>query len=47
MELYRNAEKRLLAFSYTASQKIKGSEMIAFCDGLIIPEGNYASVVFE
>lgn len=47
ISLYKNVEKRLLTLSYTAAQKIKGCEMIAFCDGFTIPEGSYTSVVIE
>lgn len=45
--LYRNMEKRLLTLSYTAAQKVKGCEMVAFCDGLIVPNGKYAAVTIE
>ena len=47
IEMYRNVEKRLLTLSYTAAQKVRGSEMIAFCNPFIIPEGKYASVTIE
>ncbi|MGO5116611.1 DNA adenine methylase [Candidatus Avoscillospira sp. LCP25S3_F1] len=45
--LYSKVEKRLLTLSYTAAQKVKGCEMIAFCDGLRIPEGRYSAVTIE
>lgn len=45
--LYHNVEKRLLTLNYTAAQKVEGSEMIAFCDQLKIPEGQYSSVRIE
>lgn len=47
VNLYSNVEKRLLTLSYTAAQKVKGCEMIAFCDGLVIPDGKYSSVTIE
>jgi DNA adenine methylase len=47
VELYRNVEKRLLTLSYTAMNKEKGNEMIAFSDGLRIPIGKYSSVTIE
>lgn len=45
--LYRDVEKRLLTLSYTAAQKVVGSEMIAFCSQLAIPDGRYSSVKIE
>lgn len=47
IDLYRNVEKRLLTLSYTVAQKVKGCEMIAFCDGFIIPDGKYSAVTIE
>lgn len=47
IELYRDSERRLLTLSYTAAQKIRGSEMIAFSDDFIIPTGTYSSVTIE
>lgn len=47
ISMYRNVEKRLLTLSYTAAQKTKGSEMIAFCKGFIIPQGDYGSITIE
>lgn len=47
IELYKSVEKRLLTLSYTAAQKVKGSEMIAFCDGFVIPRGDYSAVTIE
>ena len=47
VDLYRNVRKRLLTISYTAAKKEKGCEMIAFCDGIIIPDGKYSSVTIE
>lgn len=47
LALYGDIEKRLLTLSYTAAKKVKGREMIAFCDKLIIPEGKYRAVTIE
>lgn len=47
INLYPNVEKRFLSFSYTAAQKVKGCEMIAFCDNLVIPERKYSAVTIE
>jgi DNA adenine methylase len=47
VEMYRNVEKRLLTLSYTASQKVKGSEMLAFSNNFIVPEGKYSAVTIE
>lgn len=47
IDMYRNVEKRLLTLSYTAAQKVKGSEMIAFCDQFIVPSGKYSAVTIE
>lgn len=45
--MYRNTEKRLLTLSYTAANKTKGNEMLAFCDGFRIPKGKYDSISIE
>ncbi len=47
IEMYRNVEKRLLTLSYTASRKTKGSEMLAFSNNFIIPEGKYSAITIE
>ena len=47
VEMYRDVEKRLLTLSYTASQKMKGSEMLAFSNNFIVPEGQYSSITIE
>ena len=47
IELYRDSDRRLLTLSYTAAQKIRGSEMIAFSDNFVIPTGTYSSVTIE
>ena len=47
IELYRDSDRRLLTLSYTAAQKIRGSEMIAFSDNFVVPTGTYSSVTIE
>lgn len=47
IKMYRDVEKRLLTLSYTASQKIQGSEMLAFSHNFIIPEGEYSAITIE
>ncbi len=47
IEMYRDTEKRLLTLSYTASQKTKGNEMLAFCDRFKIPQNKYSSITIE
>lgn len=47
VEMYRNVEKRLLTLSYTASQKIKGNEMLAFSNDFIVPEGLYSAIAIN
>lgn len=47
VEMYRDVEKRLLTLSYTASQKVKGSEMLAFSHNFIVPEGKYSAITIE
>jgi len=47
IEMYPNVERRLLILGYTVAKKVKGLEMIAFCDNFIIPEGKYSSVLIE
>ena len=47
VEMYRDVEKRLLTLSYTVSQKVKGSEMLAFSHNFIVPKGEYSSITIE
>lgn len=47
IDMYEEVDKRLLTLNYTAAEKTKGSEMIAFCDEFIIPEGNYSAITIE
>jgi DNA adenine methylase len=47
VEMYHDVEKRLLTLSYTASQKMKGSEMLAFSNNFIVPDGQYSAITIE
>lgn len=47
VEMYRDVEKRLLTLSYTVSQKVKGSEMLAFSHNFIVPKGEYSAITIE
>ena len=47
IDMYKTVEKRLLTLSYTAAQKIKGNEMLAFCNQFIMPTGKYSAVTIE
>lgn len=47
IKMYRDVEKRLLTLNYSVARKVKGSEMIAFCNQFIIPEGKYSAVAIE
>lgn len=47
IELYRRSERRMLTLSYTASQKTKGYEMIAFSNGFTVPSRTYSSIIIE
>lgn len=47
VEMYHHVEKRLLTLSYTASKKVKGSEMLSFSNGFIVPEGKYSAITIE
>ncbi len=42
--LYRNAERHILSLSYTAQEKTRGNEMIAFSPLINAPTGKYSSV---
>lgn len=42
--LYRETERHILSLSYTAQEKTRGSEMIAFSQGLVVPTGVFSSV---
>ena len=42
--MYRDAERHVLSLSYTAQEKTRGNEMIAFSPGLIAPTGKFSSV---
>ncbi len=45
--MYQDTEKRLLTLNYTAIQKMKGKEMLAYCDGFVLPTGAYPSIKIE
>jgi len=47
VEMYPDVARRRLTLSYTVAQKVKGLELIAFCDHFIVPEGKYSSVLIE
>lgn len=47
IEMYQDTEKRLLTLNYTAIQKMKGKEMLAYCDGFVLPTGAYPSIKIE
>jgi DNA adenine methylase len=47
IEMYRHTEKRLLTLSYTASNKVKGCEMLSFSKNFIVPEGKYSAITIE
>ena len=42
--LYDTVQKHTLFLSYTAQEKVRGSEMLAFSHGLVAPTGKYASI---
>lgn len=44
LEMYADAKKKFLSLSYTAANKKRAYEMIAFSDGLLIPGHNYPSI---
>lgn len=47
IEMYAGVEKRRLTLSYTAANKTKGKEMIAFCSHFIIPDAEYKSISIQ
>ncbi|BCV20382.1 DNA adenine methylase [Moorella sp. Hama-1] len=47
LDMYARVEKRFLSLNYTATNKKKVYEMIAFSNGLSIPEHNYPSIRIE
>lgn len=47
IEMYHEVEKRLLTLSYTAAEKTKGSEMLAFSENFVIPRKNYPAITIE
>lgn len=44
---YQNAEKHILTLSYTAQDKTRGREMLAFSPELVAPTGTFSSVLIE
>lgn len=44
VELYRNYKKRLLTLSYTAAEKLRGKEILAFSNDCEIPDGPYKAI---
>lgn len=42
--LYRDTERHVLSLSYTAQEKTRGNEMIAYSPNLIAPVGKFSSV---
>lgn len=44
IEMYSSVEKRLLTLNYSAAKKVKGCEMIAFCDNFVIPTEKFSSI---
>ena len=47
LDMYAGVKKRVLSLNYTAANKKKAYEMIAFSNGLFIPEHNYPSIRIE
>lgn len=47
LEMYSKARKRSIILNYSAANKEKGLEMLAFSDGLELPLGNYPSIGIE
>lgn len=47
VEMYKNARRKSLALTYTASRKVRGSEMLAFSADCAIPDGKYSAVSIE
>lgn len=44
---YQSADKHVLTLSYTAQDKMRGREMLAFSPELIVPTGKFSSVHIE
>ena len=44
IEMYRESERHVLSLSYTAQEKTRGREMIAFSPQLVIPIGQFSSI---
>lgn len=47
IDMYSDVERRILTLSYSAAEKTKGNEMLAFSPGLNIPEGKYSAIAIK
>lgn len=47
IEMYNDREKRLLSLNYSAANKEKGYEMLAFSNNFIVPQKTYSSITIE
>ena len=45
--MYDGLERKVLTLSYTASNKTKGREMLAFSEKFIIPKGSYSGITIK
>lgn len=45
--LYQESEQHILSLSYTAQEKMRGKEMIAFSPHLNVPVGRFSSIVIS
>lgn len=45
--MYDGLERKVLTLSYTASNKTRGREMLAFSEKFIIPKGSYSAITIE
>lgn len=45
--MYDGLEMKVLTLSYTASNKTRGREMLAFSEKFIIPKGSYSAITIE
>lgn len=42
--MYERREQRILTLNYTAANKEKGHELLAFSDNFIVPEREYSAI---
>lgn len=47
LDMYDGLEMKVLTLSYTASNKTRGREMLAFSEKFIIPKGSYSAITIE